>query len=78
MTNAVAYVPWNALEWRSDEIAKTALRHGVLIGEKPVVGIQPDLMPPLHRPCKHRCTELSSERCRCCLLEEDPHMGTPS
>jgi hypothetical protein len=46
--HAVAFVPGTALERKCDQIAKTTLRHGVLIGKKPVVRIQPDLVPIFH------------------------------
>ncbi|MGB7789588.1 MAG: hypothetical protein WBL39_00115, partial [Terrimicrobiaceae bacterium] len=64
------------LERECDQVAKTTMRHGVLIGKKPVVRIQSDLVPTFHRPREHRRTQLPGKRCGGRLLEKNPDMGS--
>ena len=47
--DGVAALSGTELERQSDEIPESALRHGILIREEPVVGLQADVAVPHHR-----------------------------
>ena len=45
---AVAALAGSELQRQRDQVAESSVGHGVLVGEQPVVGLQPELMSPLH------------------------------
>jgi hypothetical protein len=74
----IACLPRAVLERKSDEIAKTAARKGVLVGKEPVVRLHAQLMASRHRLGDDVAARLSRGRCRDWRGEEELHMGAVS
>ena len=72
--DAVAALPWAALQRQRNEIAEAAGRHGVLAREEPVVGLEPDIRVELHRLGDQMGAETAREGGGHRLGEEDPDM----
>ena len=72
--NAVAALPRMFLHGKRDQIPEATFRQGVLIGEKPVIGGQPELGPALHRFGEDERAEFSRKRGGDGCREKQPHM----
>ena len=70
--DAIATLPRSLLKRQGDQVAETALRKRVLVGEETVVRIKPDARPAFHRFGQEVRAELARQRGRNRLLEEEP------
>ncbi len=59
--NAVTMASRHLLQRQGDQITKAAFWHGVLTWKKAIIGIQSELMPPLHSPSKNRGAKFSRQ-----------------
>src|SRR5438093_12096003 len=76
--DAVAVTAAVFLQRQCDEIAQSTVWQGVLIREEPVVRIETDVRPTLHRLGQDIAAELSRECSRHGLFEESPGVAAPS
>src|SRR5882672_4668908 len=75
--DAVAVIAAVFLQGQRDQIAESTVWQGVLIREEPVVRIETDVRPTLHRLGQDVRAELSRERGWHRLFEEQPHVAAP-
>ena len=73
--DTVALVTRTALERQGDQVPEAALRHRVLVREEPVVGVQADVRPVLHRLREKVRAEPARQRRRNRVLEEEPRVS---
>src|SRR6185503_19158082 len=59
-----------------DQVAETAFRERVLIRKEPIIGIETELVSPLHGLRQHCAAELSRRAGRSRCFEEDPYVTT--
>ncbi|MFN7924867.1 MAG: hypothetical protein U0Q16_32510 [Bryobacteraceae bacterium] len=71
---AAAQLAWSFLERQRDEIPETALGHGVLIREEPIIGIKAELVTALHRLGEQQRSQGARETSGNGPLEENPNV----
>ena len=72
--DAVAAFPRSLLQRQRDQITKTAIGQCVLIGEEPIIRIQPDVRPALHRFGQNVGPKFPSHPRRNGVFKEKPDM----
>jgi len=74
--HAVALLSGALLQGQGNQVAESALRHRVLVGEQAIVRIQPDIRAALHGFGQHVRPESASQRGRDSTVEEDPDVSS--
>jgi len=74
--HAVALLSSALLQRQGNQVAKSALRHRVLVGKQAVVQIESNIRPALHRLRQQMRSEPSSQPGRDCTVEEDPDVSS--
>ena len=62
--HAVARLARRKLEGERNQVPESSLGHCVLVGEKAIVGIETELVPPLHSSCEQHASEFARGNCR--------------
>jgi hypothetical protein len=73
--HAIAQLPRAFLKRQCDQISESALGHGVLIGEEPVVGVETDFMPRFCSPGEEGGAQPASIRGWYCAIKEEPDVA---
>ena len=63
------------LQGERDQVAKSAARERILIGEEPVIRVHTDIRPTLHGLRQYVRTKSARQRGGQGLVEEQPDMG---
>ena len=73
---AIAVLARHPLKWKCDQIAGSSLGEGVLVGEEAGIGVEAQMMAPLHCPGEQSTTHFTSENSGDRRLEKNPDVTT--
>ena len=75
---AAAVLPGHPLQWKRNQVAEASLGQSVLAWEETVVGVETQVVAPLHGLREKSAAHFAGENGGDRQLEEDPHMAAVS
>jgi len=72
--HAVARLAWHKLQGERNQVPEPSLRHGVLVGEKAIVGIETELMPAFHGSRENQGSQFARGYRWQRTIKEDPNV----